>query len=66
MHELQTDPDDGCRQHEVRDTPRGAKDKVIAWLVSYNRRRLHAKLGYMIPMQYEQRWLAGQLKTVNL
>ncbi len=48
------------------ETRRGAKDKVIAWLVSYNRRRLHARLGYMISMQYEQRWLAGQLKTVNL
>ena len=45
---------------------RRAKDEIIDWLVWYNSRRLHSTLGYMSPMQYEQRWLAGQPKTANL
>jgi transposase InsO family protein len=29
----------------------------------YNYRRLHSSLGYLSPMQYEQRWHAAQHKT---
>jgi len=48
------------------ETRRGAKDEVIDWLVWHNSRRLHSTLGYTSPMQYEQRWRAGQPKTANL
>ena len=55
------------RLHGMRfETRRRAKDEIIDWLVWYNGRRLHSTLGYMSPMQYEQRWLAGQPKTANL
>lgn len=45
---------------------RAAKDEVIDWLLWYNSCRLHSTLGYISPMQYEQRWLAAQSKTVNM
>ncbi len=48
------------------ETRRRAKDEVIDRLVWYNNRGLYSTLGYMSPMQYEQRWLAGQPKTANL
>jgi transposase InsO family protein len=35
-------------------------DEVIDWLTFYNHRRLHSSLGYLSPMQFEQRWLAAQ------
>ncbi len=37
-------------------TIREAKDEVIAWLLWYNRTRMHSTLGYVSPMQFEQRW----------
>ena len=33
---------------------RQAMDEVIDWLGFYNHRRLHSRLGYVSPMQYEQ------------
>jgi transposase InsO family protein len=44
-------------------TLRQAMDEVVAWLTFYNYRRLHSSLGYLSPMQYEQRWHAAQHKT---
>ena len=35
-------------------------DEVIDWLTFYNGRRLHSSLGYLSPVQFEQRWLAAQ------
>jgi transposase InsO family protein len=35
-------------------------DEVIDWLTFYNHRRLHSTLGYVSPMQFEQRWGAAQ------
>ena len=55
------------RLHGMRlETRRATKDEVIDWLLWYNSRRLHSTLGYLSPMQYEQRWLSAQPKTVNM
>jgi len=37
-------------------TRREAMDVVLDWMAFYNHRRLHSTLGYLSPMQYEQRW----------
>jgi len=39
---------------------RQAMDEVIDWLGFYNHHRLHSKLGYVSPMQYERAWHAAQ------
>jgi transposase InsO family protein len=44
-------------------TQRQAMDEVVAWLTFYNYRCLHSSLGYLSPMQYEQRWHAAQHKN---
>jgi putative transposase len=52
------------RLHGMRfETRRQAMDEVIDWLMFYNHRRLHSTLGYISPMQFENNWLAAQLKT---
>ena len=52
-----------ARLHGVRfATRRAAMDEVIDWMSCYNYRRLHSTLDYVSPMQFEQRWLAGQEK----
>jgi len=35
-------------------------DEVIAWLLWYNRARLHSTLDYASPMRFEENWLASQ------
>jgi len=37
-------------------TIRQAKDETIAWLLGYNRTRMHSTLNYVSPMQFEQDW----------
>ena len=45
------------RLHGQRfQTIRAAKDEVIAWLLWYNRTRMHSTLNYVSPMQFEQEW----------
>lgn len=39
-----------------------ATHAVLDWVAFYNHRRLHSTLGYLSPMQYEQRWQATQRK----
>jgi len=45
---------------------RQAKDEILAWLLWYNRTRLHSRLAYVSPMQFEQNWLANQSRQANL
>ena len=46
-------------------TRRQAKDEVIAWVLWYNRTRLHSTLAYVSPMRFEQDWHAAQAKQAN-
>ena len=39
-----------------------ASQAVMDWMAFYNHRRLHSSLGYLSPMQYEQRWYEAQRK----
>jgi putative transposase len=43
-------------------TRQEAMDAVLDWIAFYNHRRLHSTLGYVSPMQYEDRWHAAQRK----
>jgi transposase InsO family protein len=43
-------------------TIREAKDEVIAWLLWYNRTRMHSTLNYVSPMQFEQDWMDATVK----
>ena len=36
------------------------KDETIAWLLWYNKARLHSTLAYVSPMQFEQTWLQAR------
>ncbi len=43
-------------------TIREAKDETIAWLLWYNRTRMHSTLNYVSPMQFEQDWTEATMK----
>ena len=43
-------------------TTREAKDEVIAWLLWYNRTRMHSTLNYVSPVQFEQDWMEATVK----
>src|SRR5664279_2071897 len=46
------------RLHGQRfETIREAKDEVLAWLLWYNRTRMHSTLNYVSPVQFEQDWM---------
>ena len=40
-------------------TRRAARDEIMAWIATCNHTRLHSTLGYLSPMQFEKKWLAG-------
>jgi putative transposase len=44
------------------ETIRAAKDETIAWLLWYNRTRMHSTLNYVSPMQFEQEWMNATMK----
>ena len=51
------------RLHGQRfETIRKAKDEVIAWLLWYNRTRMHSTLNYVSPVQFEQDWMDATVK----
>jgi len=43
-------------------TRRECMDAVLNWMAFYNHSRLHSSLGYLSPMQFEQRWYEAQRK----
>jgi putative transposase len=45
-------------------TIREAKDETIAWLLWYNRTRMHSTLDYVSPTQFEQDWTEARTKSV--
>jgi putative transposase len=47
---------------EQFETIREAKDDTIAWLLWYNRTRMHSTLNYVSPMQFEQDWTDAMTK----
>ena len=42
---------------------RHAKDETIAWLLWYNKARLHSTLAYVSLIQFESEWLARQANS---
>ena len=52
------------RLHKQRFvTRRQAKDETMAWLLGYNKARLHSTLAYVSPMQFESEWLSRQANS---
>ena len=52
-----------CLQGPRFATHQQARQVILDWIAFYNHSRLHSALGYLSPMQFEQRWLAAQHKT---
>jgi putative transposase len=51
------------RLHGQRfESIRAAKDETIAWLLWYNRTRMHSTLHYVSPVQFEQDWMEATAK----
>ena len=46
-------------------TRRQAMDEVIAWMLWYNRSRLHSTLGYVSPMRFEENWRPDQPRQAS-
>lgn len=55
----------GLNQGTKVELCRDARDETIAWLLKYNRTRLHSTLANVSPMQFEQDWFAAQAKQAN-
>ncbi len=54
-----------CVQGSRFATRDQARQVAMDWTAFYNRSRLHSTLGYLSPMQYEQRWMAAQLRSAT-
>ena len=46
-------------------TRRQAMDEAVAWMLWYNRTRLHSTLAYVSPMRFEENWLANQPRQAS-
>jgi len=46
-------------------TRRQAKDEIVAWMLWYNRTRLHSTLAYVSPMRFEENWRADQPRQAS-
>ena len=44
---------------------RQTMDEVVAWMLRYNRTRLHSTLAYISPMRFEENWPANQPRQVS-
>ena len=54
------------RLHGQRfETIRQAKDETIAWLLWYNRTRLHSTLSYVSPIEFEQDWNDAMVSSLH-
>ncbi len=54
------------RLHGQRfNTRRQAMDEVVAWILWYNRARLHSTLDYVSPLRFEENWLANQSRQAS-
>lgn len=54
------------RLHGQRfETRRQAMDEVMAWLLWYNRDRLHSTLTYVSPIRFEENWQANQPRQAS-
>ena len=52
------------RLHGERfQTIRQAKDEALAWLLWYNRERMHSTLNYVSPVEFENAWKDALTKT---
>ena len=51
-----------CLEGRKFRSHRQATAAVMDWISFYNHRRLHSSLGYISPMEYEERWHASQYK----
>jgi putative transposase len=52
------------RLHGERfQTIRQAKDEALAWLLWYNRERMHSTLNYVSPVEFENDWNHALTKT---
>jgi transposase InsO family protein len=61
-HEFQGTPENSLCAWTEFATREQARQAVMDWIAFYNHRRLHSTLGYLSPMQYEQRWYEAQRK----
>jgi len=46
-------------------TRRQAMDEAVAWMLWYNRTRLHSTLAYVSPMRFEENWLANKPRQAS-
>ena len=52
------------RLHGERFTSiRQAKDAVLGWLLWYNRQRMHSKLNYVSPVEFEHGWNKARMEA---